>query len=593
MATEQYIQYPSTAAQSVPTVPNQASLPVTGAYDGQLYLTTDTDSLYAWNLATVSWVLLNSSSTVTGSGTAGKVTVWNGASSLGVSSASGISYLVSGALNTVSDGTADQMLCMNHTASGYEYKTLTGTANQVTVVGSAGALTLSLPQNINVGASPTFVGLTLSGLNSAGVVHTNGSGVLSTSLLVNADVSGGAAIAYSKLALTNSILNADINASAAIAYSKLSLTNSIVDADINASAAIAFSKLAALTSAHVLVGNGSNIATDVAISGDISLTNAGVTAYSGTVPIAKGGTNITTYTTGDILYASATNVLSKLAKGTSGQNLQIGATIPSWTFDGFVSKTHANTGYTFLSSDGTVYWTLTNASDDTATIPSASSVPGKIFRIRLAATTASFNTLTLNVTGGDTFVSADGLTGLTSLVLQTAGETYEIQSDGTSVWQVLTHRTVTSEVSYTPVFSAGFGTVSSTNATWYRNGNHIFINVYSVTGTVAASSCSISMPGGGALIVDTARVPNGSSNSQLGTFVRINTGGAANIYSASNPGVCFYDGSDTSHLFLAIQSGSNVFSKNNGTTIFNSNDAVSLQCVIPISSWRAQENLCH
>lgn len=34
----------------------------------------------------------------------------------------------------------------------------------------------------------------------------------------------------------------------------------------------------ALTSAHILVGNSSNIATDVALSGDISITNAGVSA---------------------------------------------------------------------------------------------------------------------------------------------------------------------------------------------------------------------------------------------------------------------------------------------------------------------------
>lgn len=61
--------------------------------------------------------------------------------------------------------------------------------------------------------------------------------------IVNADVAAGAAIVYSKLSLTNSILNADINASAGIVYSKLSLTNSIVNADINASAAIAYSKL--------------------------------------------------------------------------------------------------------------------------------------------------------------------------------------------------------------------------------------------------------------------------------------------------------------------------------------------------------------
>jgi len=57
---------------------------------------------------------------------------------------------------------------------------ITGTANQVIASAATGAVVLSLPQNINVGASPTFAGITLSGLSSAGIVINNGSGVLST-----------------------------------------------------------------------------------------------------------------------------------------------------------------------------------------------------------------------------------------------------------------------------------------------------------------------------------------------------------------------------------------------------------------------------
>lgn len=52
----------------------------------------------------------------------------------------------------------------------------------------------------------------------------------------------------------------------------------IVNADINASAAIAFSKLASLTSAYILVGSAGNVPTAVAVTGDVTITNAGVTA---------------------------------------------------------------------------------------------------------------------------------------------------------------------------------------------------------------------------------------------------------------------------------------------------------------------------
>jgi hypothetical protein len=58
------------------------------------------------------------------------------------------------------------------------------------------------------------------------------------------------------------------------------LSGSIANADINASAAIAFSKLASLTSANILVGSSGNVATSVAVTGDVTISNAGVTAIA-------------------------------------------------------------------------------------------------------------------------------------------------------------------------------------------------------------------------------------------------------------------------------------------------------------------------
>ena len=56
-------------------------------------------------------------------------------------------------------------------------------------------------------------------------------------------------------------------------------------------------------------------------------------AITGTLPTASGGTGLTGYTAGDIVYASALNTLGKLAKGTADQFLQMntGATAPEWT----------------------------------------------------------------------------------------------------------------------------------------------------------------------------------------------------------------------------------------------------------------------
>lgn len=57
--------------------------------------------------------------------------------------------------------------------------------------------------------------------NNADALTFNGIKVVQSGLIVNADIDPAAAIAYSKLNLSNSILNADINTTAAIAYSKL------------------------------------------------------------------------------------------------------------------------------------------------------------------------------------------------------------------------------------------------------------------------------------------------------------------------------------------------------------------------------------
>ena len=60
------------------------------------------------------------------------------------------------------------------TIAGYGVTNLSGTANQISVSASLGAVTLSTPQNIHTSASPTFSGLTLSSLSSNGTSNIYG-----------------------------------------------------------------------------------------------------------------------------------------------------------------------------------------------------------------------------------------------------------------------------------------------------------------------------------------------------------------------------------------------------------------------------------
>lgn len=109
--------------------------------------------------------------------------------------------------------------------------------------------------------------------------------------ITNSLINSSAAIAYSKLALSDSILNADVNSAAAIAYSKLALSDSIVNADINSSAAIAYSKLSALTTGRVLVSNGSGF---VSTSGLTSSALAPLAALNTNRALVSNGSGFVT-----------------------------------------------------------------------------------------------------------------------------------------------------------------------------------------------------------------------------------------------------------------------------------------------------------
>jgi len=263
-----------------------------------------------------------------------------------------------------------------------------------------------------------------------------------TGSILNADLAGS--IAYSKLALTGSILNADLAGSIAAAklvgsdiatvgtitsgtWSATAIANSkggtggdssastglahvaagtwsyssLVNADVSASAAIDFSKLASLTSAHILVGSSGNVATDVAVTGDISITNAGVTAYSGTVGVSKGGTGLTTLTTGNVILGAGSSTPTFVAPGTSGNVLTSnGSTWVSSAPAGGIGGSTGATDNRILRSDGTGGATLQNsliAIDDAGrlSVSTSGNIAGDVYNQQ--------NTYTGNATAGSAF----------------------------------------------------------------------------------------------------------------------------------------------------------------------------------------------
>ncbi len=136
----------------------------------------------------------------------------------------------------------------------------------------------------------------------------------------------------------------------------------IVNADINTSAAIAYSKLAALTSANLLIGNASNVATVTAVTGDITISNSGVTAI-GTSKVTEAMQLLADNTTNNVS-TSAHGYVPK-ATGSTTNFLRADGTYaaPSATSD--IKKMHSARGSTTSSTEVEIL-TKTFAANDFA-----------------------------------------------------------------------------------------------------------------------------------------------------------------------------------------------------------------------------------
>jgi hypothetical protein len=108
-----------------------------------------------------------------------------------------------------------------------------------------------------------------------------------------------------------------------------------------------------LTGGVTSVGNAATVVTNANLTGDVTSTGNATTL--GTVVATKGGTNITTYTTGDLLYASGSNTLAKLAAGTNTHVLTLASGVPTWAAPagGAATIVHAFSNTTVTTYTGT------------------------------------------------------------------------------------------------------------------------------------------------------------------------------------------------------------------------------------------------
>lgn len=221
--------------------------------------------------------------------------------------------------------------------TGQTFGTATSTQDGIVVQGRAGG---TLSRRISIVPDTLTASRTLTLPDVTGTVVTTGdSGTVTSTMIANgtivdADINNSAAIAFSKLAsLTNGnvlIGNASNVATSVSVTGDVTISNTgvtaiatgvVVNADINASAAIDHSKLANITAGNILLGNASNVPTSTAVTGDVTISSTGVTAIASGVIVDAD------------ISASAEIAVSKLADGAARQLLQTDAagTGVEWT----------------------------------------------------------------------------------------------------------------------------------------------------------------------------------------------------------------------------------------------------------------------
>ena len=167
-----------------------------------------------------------------------------------------------------------------------------------------------------------------------------------------------------------------------------------------------------------------------------------------------GGTSQTSYTTGDILYASASNTLSKLGIGSTGQVLTVASGVPSWAASG---------GSSVPTGGGTdaVFYNNNNVVTTNYTIPS-STVTG----------TGSISGTTLTLTAGGPYIvgmliTGTGVTAGTYISVVSNSTTYTVTQTQTVASTTLTGTSNSNSGTFGPVIVVSGTTVTvPSGSTW-------------------------------------------------------------------------------------------------------------------------------
>jgi hypothetical protein len=244
----------------------------------------------------------------------------------------------------------------------------------------------------------------------------------------------------------------------------------------------------------------------------VTLTNAtGLplsTGVTGTLASANGGTGFGTYTKGDIIYASATNTLSKLGVGTDGYVLKLTSGVPSWQAAssslavGTSAITGGTTGQILYDNAGVLGEKATTGSGnvvlDTGAVITLTNATGLPLTTGVTGILPSANGGTgLSAYAKGDIIYASAVNTLTKLTAGTDGYVLKL-SGGVPTWQAV---------------SGGSGTVTSVAVSGGTTG-------LTTSGGPITASGTITLAG-------TLAVANGGTNATTAAGARTSLGAAS------------------------------------------------------------------
>lgn len=205
--------------------------------------------------------------------------------------------------------------------------------------------------------------------------------------------------------------------------------------------------LSTYTTGDILYASASNVLASraIGVSGQVLTVNAGIPSWQTplitAIPVTapQGGTGQTAYATGDLLYASNSSTLARKAIGTSGQILSVVGGLPSWGPIPLVTTNVGGTGLTSYVTGDMLYASASNvlsslpsgANGDVLTISAGlpSWQPGVSYPI---APTLGGTGLTAYTTGELLYASASNT--LATLPIGTAGYVLTVNGSNAPQW---------------------------------------------------------------------------------------------------------------------------------------------------------------